>query len=193
MARSALAAKNIPPAVVREQWVQLLNLFSSSLKTEGLDIYSVKLHEDKYPYHVIRSSEKLQELADWFAGWIPVYFRYKRKHGKERFRPEIQNVIRLIMEQYNMPIKVADLAGKVGYSENYLSILFKKETGKTITDYITNLRMKTARELLKNPAYKIFEISEQIGYADPNHFSRSFKQIEGMYPTEFRKLYMGRA
>ncbi|WP_274466066.1 MULTISPECIES: helix-turn-helix domain-containing protein [unclassified Paenibacillus] len=130
-------------------------------------------------------------MADWFVGWIPVFMAYKRQHGKDKLRPEIQTVIRIITEQYHLPMKVADLASKVGYTENYLSILFKKETGKTITDYITNIRTKNARELLKNPDYKIFEISERIGYADPNHFSRSFKQLEGMYPTEFRKMYFG--
>lgn len=186
-----LARKDVPPLILREMWLSLLHIFSRSLKAEGNDIYAVTLHENQYPYHVIRNAETLQDLADWFVGWIPVFIAYKRQHGKEKLRPEIQTVIRMITEQYNLPMKVADLASKVGYTENYLSILFKKETGKTITDYMTNIRMKNARELLKNPDFKIFEISERIGYADPNHFSRSFKQLEGMYPTEFRKLYFG--
>ncbi|OCT11870.1 hypothetical protein A8709_28820 [Paenibacillus pectinilyticus] len=183
--------KDIPPVILREQWLSLLHIFARCLKAEGGDIYSVTLHEQQYPYHVIRNAETLQELSHWFIGWLPVFLAYKRQHGKEKLRPEIQMVIRQIMETYNLPLKVADLASAVGYTENYLSILFKKETGKTITDYITNVRMKSARELLKNPDYKIFEISELIGYADPNHFSRSFKQLEGMYPTEFRKLIFG--
>ncbi|MGQ7889484.1 response regulator [Paenibacillus sp. WC2504] len=186
-----LSKKDVPPLMLRETWLSLLHMFSRSFKADGNDIYSVTLHENQYPYHVIRNAETLQELADWFVGWIPVFMDYKRQHGKEKLRPEIQTVIRIITDQYNLPMKVANLACKVGYTENYLSMLFKKETGKTITDYVTNVRMKTARELLKNPDYKIFEISEKIGYADPNHFSRSFKQLEGMYPTEFRKLYFG--
>ncbi|WNR43263.1 response regulator [Paenibacillus roseipurpureus] len=185
------AQKTIPPAMLREQWLSLLHMFARCLKADGGDIYSVTLHEQQYPYHVIRNAETLQDISQWFRGWLPVYFAYKRQHGKEKLRPEIQAVIRQIMAEYNLPLKVADLASTVGYTENYLSILFKKETGKTITDYMTNVRMKNARELLKNPDYKIFEISELIGYADPNHFSRIFKQMEGMYPTEFRKLIFG--
>ncbi|MGG1518535.1 response regulator [Paenibacillus oryzisoli] len=188
---SLMQQSALPPTVVREQWLSLLHLFARSLKADGGDIYSVTLHEQQYPYHVIRTAETLQDLTDWFVGWIPVFLAYKRQHGKEKLRPEIQIVIKQILENYNFPLKVADLASTVGYTENYLSILFKKETGKTITDYMTAVRMKNARELLKNPDYKIFEISEMIGYADPNHFSRSFKQMEGMYPTEFRKLYFG--
>lgn len=183
--------KDIPPAILREQWLSLLHIFARCLKADGGDIYSVPLYEQQYPYHVIHNAETLQNLSRWFIGWLPIFFAYKRQHGKEKLRPEIQTVIKQIMEKYNLPLKIADLASTVGYTENYLSILFKKETGKTITDYMTNVRMKNARELLKNPDYKIFEISEMIGYADPNHFSRSFKQMEGMYPTEFRKLIFG--
>jgi two-component system response regulator YesN len=191
--QASLLEASVHPTVLREQWVRLLGIFARCLKAEGCDIYSVTLHNGKYPYHVIRRSETLQDLADWFIGWIPVYLQYKRQHSRQKLRTEIQAVIHSILEQYNLPLKVTDLAAKVGFTENYLSILFKKETGETITDYMMHVRMKKARELLKDPENKIYEISEQIGYTDPNHFSRTFKQIEGMYPTEFRKLYLGKS
>ncbi|QGQ95595.1 response regulator [Paenibacillus psychroresistens] len=190
---ASLAEARVRPSVLREQWVRLLSIFARCLKAEGCDIYSVTLHKGKYPYHVIRRSETLQDLTDWFIGWIPLYLQYKRQHSKQKLRTEIQAVIQSILEHYNLPLKVSELAAKVGFTENYLSILFKKETGETITDYMIHVRMKKARDLLKNPDNKIYEISEQIGYTDPNHFSRTFKQIEGMYPTEFRKLYLGKA
>jgi two-component system response regulator YesN len=188
----AIANASVEPSMLREQWLRLLSLFARCLKDDGCDIYSVPIHNGKYPYHAIRQSETLQDLVDWFHGWISIYLQYKRQHNKMKFRPEIQAVIRMLHDQFHLPVKVGELANKVGFTENYLSILFKKETGETITDFITNVRMKKARELLKNPENKIYEVSEQVGYSDANHFSRSFKQIEGMYPTEFRKLYLGK-
>lgn len=182
----------LQPSVLREQWVRLLGVFVSGMKAEGCDINSITLHDGKYPYHVIRQSETLEDLVNWFIGWIPVYLQYKQQHVKQKLRPEILAVIHFMNEHYNLPLKVSDLAAKVGFTENYLSILFKKETGETITDYLLHTRMKKARELLKNPDNKIYEISMQVGYTDPNHFSRSFKQIEGMYPTEFRKQYLNK-
>jgi|GEM_PF-777296 len=183
----------IPPGNMRDHWIRLMVLFDHCLQKEGRgDIYSVDLHDGIYPYHSIRTAETLQDLADWFGGWLDHYFAYMKEHDKRRLRPEIETIIRTIHEQISMPLKVNELASQVGFTVNYLSILFKRETGETITDYIARVRMKKAREMLKNPEMKIYEISELTGYADPNHFSRSFKQIEGMYPTEFRKLYLGK-
>ncbi|MGM0879852.1 MAG: response regulator transcription factor [Bacillota bacterium] len=181
------------PNALREQWIRLAETFALSLKSEELDIYSVTLHEGKYPHHVIRSAETQQDIYEWFIGWVQVFLNYKKKHGRQRWRPEIQNVIGIINDRLHLPLKVSDLAAEVGFTENYLSILFKRETGETITDCLTRIRMKKARELLKEPGMKIYEVSEQVGYADPNHFSRSFKQLEGMYPTEYRKLVSGRS
>lgn len=189
---ASYAEPRLRPAVLREQWIRLADCFARSLRKEGADIYSVTLHEGNYPYHLIRQAESLRRIHDWFVGWITVFFEYKRKNGRERWRSEVRKVVRLIQERLDSPLKVSDLASEIGFTENYLSILFKKETGETLTDFITRMRMKKARELLGNPEMKIYEVSEQVGYADPNHFSRSFKQMEGMYPTEYRKLLLGK-
>ncbi|MDF2648950.1 MAG: response regulator, partial [Paenibacillus sp.] len=131
-------------------------------------------------------------IYDWFKGWIPLYLEYLKLSTGRRWRKEIQAVANMIQQQYHLPLKVPELAKEVGFTENYLSILFKKETGETIMDYITHTRMKKARELMKDPSFKIYEISEMVGYGDSNHFSKIFKRVEGVYPTEFRKMFLGR-
>ncbi|TVY10939.1 response regulator [Paenibacillus cremeus] len=189
----SLVAMNVPPVVLRERWIRLADCFARCLKAEGADIYAVTLHDGRYPYHVIRQAETLVQLRDWFSGWIPVFLEYLKRHGRGRWRSEVQTVVARIQERLHLSLKVSELAAEIGFTENYLSILFKKETGETITDYITRMRMKKARELLKDPEIKIYEVSGKVGYGDPNHFSRSFKQMEGMYPTEFRKLVLGKS
>lgn len=109
-----------------------------------------------------------------------------------RYRPEIQEVIDIIHKEFNHSIKVSELAKRIGFVENYLSVLFKKETGDKIVDYITKVRMKRARELLADPTYKIYEISEMVGYGDSNHFSKYFKKTEGVFPLEYRKMVLGK-
>lgn len=185
--------RHVRPHDVRRMWIRLVDLFARSLKAEGTDVYAIPLHEERYPYNVIRQAETLEHIRDWFFGWISVFLAFKREHGRQKWRSEVQTVVRIISEQLHLPLKVSDLAAEVGFTENYLSILFKKETGETITDMLTRLRMKKARELLRHPEVKIYEVSEQVGYTDPNHFSRSFKQLEGMYPTEFRKFVLGKS
>lgn len=121
-----------------------------------------------------------------------MFYSDKQNVTDARYRPEIQEVIDIIHKEFNNSIKVSELAKRIGFVENYLSVLFKKETGDKIVDYITKVRMKKARELLADPTYKIYEISEMVGYGDSNHFSKYFKKTEGVFPLEYRKMILGK-
>ena len=66
------------------------------------------------------------------------------------------------------------------------SSLFKKNTGKNITDQITETRIRIAQELLQNTILSIKEISERVGYSNQYYFSASFKKITGLSPSAFR-------
>ena len=71
---------------------------------------------------------------------------------------------------------------------NYFSSLFKNETGTTVRDYILNIRIKKAKELMKDNNYKIIDIAIAVGYQDASHFNRAFKNITGMSPNRYRQL-----
>jgi two-component system response regulator YesN len=146
-----------------------------------------------YPYHAVRSLERIRDIYFWFHGWIPVYLDQLKKLSHQQYRPEIQVVLNTIKAHFDQPLKVSELARQIGFTENYLSVLFKKETGETIMDYLTRIRMARARQLLKEQTYKIYEISEMVGYGDSNYFSKQFKKMEGVYPLEYRKLYLGKS
>lgn len=184
--------RKIKPDSIRQQLIRLLDFLARYVENEGGDIYSIVPYEGEYPYHIVRRSEALSDIYEWLTGWLHIYLDYVKQLSKKKWKPEIQTVVNRIHEHYNLPLKVSDLAKEVGFAENYLSVLFKKETGETFMDYIIKIRMKKARELLKDPAYKIYEISEMVGYGDPTHFSKLFKKIEGFHPTDFRKLYLGK-
>lgn len=70
----------------------------------------------------------------------------------------------------------------------YLSQYFKSHVGKTLLDYVTDLKIEKAQELLRGTNLSVKEIAEQVGYYNVNSFSRRFKQITGMAPGEYRKL-----
>ena len=71
-------------------------------------------------------------------------------------------------------------------SPAYLSTVFKKETKHTFMNYLQNIRMEKAKELLRSTDLKAFEISEKIGYSESNYFSYCFKKSEGISPSEYR-------
>lgn len=65
--------------------------------------------------------------------------------------------------------------------------LFKHELGKTFNECLTDYRITVAKELLKDPKLKIYEISKDVGYEDAKYFSQIFKKITGITPTDYIK------
>ncbi|WP_053207243.1 AraC family transcriptional regulator [Jiangella muralis] len=83
-------------------------------------------------------------------------------------------------------VRVPELAALVGVSPSHLTTLFRRATGGGVHAYQTTLRMTRARLLLTTTAATVSEIARDVGYGDPFHFSRQFRQLHAMSPTEFR-------
>ncbi|WP_338787359.1 response regulator [Metabacillus sp. FJAT-53654] len=94
-----------------------------------------------------------------------------------------------INENLSKKITLQDISDYVYMNPTYFCQYFKKQTGKTVFDYITDLRLETAKELLQEQNLKVIEIAKSVGYQDSKHFSRLFKQRWGSLPSEFKKKY----
>jgi AraC-like DNA-binding protein len=98
----------------------------------------------------------------------------------------VEKIRKIIHDRFKESISTSYIAKQVCMSESYVSYLFKKETGDTITEYIEKTRLKKAKELLDLTSLSVKEISSEIGYQDQNYFSRMFKKHEGISPTRYR-------
>lgn len=83
-------------------------------------------------------------------------------------------------------IKISEIAEYMRYSEKYLSAIFADITGSKLKHYIDEQHMEAAKELLSGSRSTVSEIAFQLGYTDSHNFSRIFKRITGMSPTEYR-------
>ena len=81
---------------------------------------------------------------------------------------------------------VAAIAQHLGISEGHLSHVFKKETNYTALGYLTQYRIHTARKLLRDCRYKVYEVAEMVGYRDVAYFGSTFKKLTGMSPSEYQ-------
>ncbi len=84
-------------------------------------------------------------------------------------------------------LSLEQLAGLVYLSPSYLSRLFKRETGETLSSYIQGVRIEQAKSLLRATSLKTYEIAERIGIPDPVYFSRIFKKVTGCKPKDYRR------
>lgn len=99
---------------------------------------------------------------------------------------EIKTAVNYIEKNYNKEISFDEVSKMVNLSPSYFSKLFKKETGINFVSYVTNEKIKKAKELLEIIDIPILNISLDLGYKESNYFSRVFKKIEGISPTEYR-------
>lgn len=98
----------------------------------------------------------------------------------------IKLATRFITNNFNKNITLKDVADEVFLSQNYLSELFKKETGEGFYEFLSNYRIKIAKEMLITTNLKIYEVAENVGYNDSITFGRAFKKITGTTPNNFR-------
>lgn len=98
----------------------------------------------------------------------------------------IINAKQFIENNYMNDISLDSVASRLCISPNYLSSLFKKETGYNFIDYITDVRISKAKVYLKQTEYKIYEIGNMVGYENEQYFSRVFKKVVGVSPVKFR-------
>ncbi len=94
-----------------------------------------------------------------------------------------------IQQNYMNPISLEEVSGFVGFNPTYFSTLFKKENGSNFVDYLSEIRMNSAKDLLRETNLNVAVICERVGYNDLKNFTKSFKKNVGLKPNEYRKLY----
>ncbi|MEK3884576.1 response regulator [Paenibacillus sp. PL2-23] len=111
-----------------------------------------------------------------------------RACAEERDLSIVSKITAYIRDNYRNPaLKIQDIAEEVHFSTAYSSYLFKKEMKKNIWDFVTELRIDEAKQLLATTDKKRYEIAYEVGYESPEHFSRMFKRSVGVSPAEYRK------
>lgn len=115
---------------------------------------------------------------------------FEQTNDKEAYisNDQAQKIIAFIDGSYTEDILLGALAKQFNLSIGYLSMLIKKETGKTYSEYVTDKRLALAKELLGDPASSIHEIVQRVGYKDYFHFNKLFKKHFGITPSKYRKL-----
>lgn len=103
-------------------------------------------------------------------------------------RSEVRRVMGYIKKNYHREeLSISELADYVGISNSRLSVVFKQDTGITVNQYITKVRIDRARELLSEGGYKVYEVAEKVGYGTSQYLSRIFFRETGCYPAEYKR------
>lgn len=113
--------------------------------------------------------------------------RLRELAGNKKSRDAVRETMKYIHKNLDRDISVSEIAEFVGMNAEYLTKLFKKETGYNLKKYIVNEKMESAKMLLATTALPVTLISDHVGYGNYSNFTRSFKQLVGCTPVEYRK------
>lgn len=135
------------------------------------DIHTVQGVRNLHDAMVLDYTEKMRKIcrSDTNSKHINICKEYIYAHVKER-------------------ITIEDLADELGISPSYLSRLFKKETGDSVSDYIRKQKIEVAKNLLQYSQYSMIDIANRLAFSSQSHFIQQFREYVGMTPKKFRDL-----
>ena len=103
----------------------------------------------------------------------------------QQSRP-VRQAQQFIRQNYAASLSLETVARQVGLSPVYFSAIFKKETGIGFSDYLNQCRIEQAKKLLEETGLKVHAVSEAVGFSGPRYFSRVFRNLVGVRPSEYR-------
>ncbi|MBN2957411.1 response regulator transcription factor [Blautia massiliensis (ex Durand et al. 2017)] len=105
----------------------------------------------------------------------------------EDVHPLVRRAARMIQEEYGSVLTLESIAGRLNISPEYLSQIFSKQMGVTITAYLKTCRIEVAKRLLTDKERSVQEVAAMVGYTNDKYFFRVFKEKTGVTPTEFKR------
>lgn len=164
--------------------IEVLILVEFEMRRDG------KFQESPFNYlreYKILEEYTVEEQEAW--AWRRFYSALKstRVDKGDRKSNVINVAIEYIQRHYNEEITLNQISEYVNLSPQHFSKIFKESTNYKFVDWVNNLRISKAKELMNGSTLTIKEICFQVGYQDPNYFSRIFKKYVGLTPTEYVK------
>lgn len=153
-----------------------------------------------HPYHIdvvssdfalkIEATQNVEECGELLKYMVKKYCRLVNKHSQRNYSLLIQKVITQIESDIASDLSLNNLAKIFEVNPSYLSTLFKKETGCTLTEYVNKQRIERAKELLVSTNIQIQNIAQRCGMLDVNYFTKTFKKYTDLTPKKYREKYM---
>lgn len=142
--------------------------------------YSSKFQFDNY--------SSFEDIMDSIKGFSEHCARFINNLKQNQCLGIFYDVERYIHENYYKRITIKEVANQFYINSAYLGQIFKKKYGVSFTDYIHQYRMTKAKELLKHTDFKIYEISEKLGYKSSYNFIEKFEKMNGITPLQYRRI-----
>ena len=180
--------KNLPESKIRNKINQLLYFLSNIADRNGIDIYLINIENfNLEAQEIISKYDSIDEILVWMELFITKFTQALRKKNLGKYREEIIKIKYYIINNLDKALDIPTAANYVNMSESYFSHIFKKDVGISFIDYVNNKKIEKAKKLITRNNYKIYEVSDKLGFQNATYFTMLFKKITGLSPSDYKK------
>lgn len=177
--------ENTQPDYIRNVYFRIAMILSMHAKERNIQLLN---DECSFILDSIASSTTLDEIESETLSLIHSVYSYLEQNTNTG--DLISKAKECIQKNYSDPgLSVNTIAQNIFLTTSYLCVMFKKGTGKTVNQYITEYRIEKAKELLKNHTARIRDTAEDVGYVDAKYFARVFEKTTGLKPKKYMELH----
>jgi two-component system response regulator YesN len=171
--------------ILKARLLELLSILSRSAVEGGVDI-NVMLEKNLAYVNKVMQINNQEDLCAWISTALNEFIElvYSSQDGKKI--TQIRPAINYIDANYDKTITLGEIARASHLSVSRLAHIFKEQMGITLIDYVTSVRIERAKQLLLATEQNCTEICFQVGYNNQSYFTRTFKELVGMTPLQFR-------
>nr|WP_255654488.1 response regulator [Cohnella sp. REN36] len=184
-----LKAMKPPVAQAIQACLDLYYALKGHFRKLGVSGEDPKFEVERPDYRAIIGFSKVSQAERWFDRYVSGSLQAVRSLSRDRGREEIQSLVAYMREHYAESFTLKQAATMTRMSEGYLSFVFKKETGTGFVEFLNELRIERAAQLLRDTHLPSYAIAERVGYDNINYFGRIFKKVKGMSPKRYRANY----
>ena len=159
-------------------------------KLDELGLCLQEINQKKYIYfNDIENAHSCEELVSIFNNVLHTIQQHITDAKQHHYGATVKACIAFIHENYQNNISLSSASRYLHVNKSYLCELFKQQIGENFNDYLCKLRIEKAKEFLRKSGHTIYTVGSLVGYSNPSYFGKVFKNIVGITPSEYSKIY----
>ena len=171
---------------IKPRITELIVVLSRAAVDAGADINEIFLINENFTAN-INEFTNLEDLSIWVTTMLQRFISFTFEFDKVKHADAVYKVIEYIKANFQRRMSLEEIAASTYLSKTYLSSLFKKETGYSISEYINIVRIERSKALLMEENISIIDIANLCGFEDQSYFTKVFKHIVGITPKKYRE------
>ena len=178
--------------IIKSRVVELCSILSRAAVEGGASIDQIFKTNNDF-INELSTADNIEELSFWLLKVLDVFTENVLNIADSKNKELMEMALHYIHQNFSCDISLTSVAEEVHLNATYFSTLFKAETGVSFTRYINDIRIDEAKHLLSSTNSSILEIAIGTGFEDQGYFSKVFRRLTGVTPTQYRKLSNSKA